>query len=108
MIAYFDLVGIGKRDKGQHLFACIDLKHRKVGSLVGEKNLRIEFAPVGQHYADVGGVPDDVMIGDDDARTVDNDAGAERVLHSLPGHAEGRYRRRSAERTDHRQKPTAP
>ena len=47
----------------------------------------VEFALVGERDLHVAGVLDDVIVGDDEARCIDDDAGAERALHLLPRHA---------------------
>ena len=60
-----------------------DLQHRQIGALVLEHDVGREFALVGQRHLDLIGVLDDVEIGHDQARRVDDDAGAERALDAL-------------------------
>ena len=42
-------------------------------------DLRLQFTPIGEDDHDVVGVTDDVIVGDDDARGVDHEAGAQRA-----------------------------
>jgi hypothetical protein len=89
-IADLERVGIAEWQSRQRLAAGIHLEHRKVGALVGEQHLGLVLALVGQHHPDVGAALDDVIVGDDEAAVIDDDAGTERVLHPLargPEHA---------------------
>ena len=64
------------------------LQDREVGALVLEDDVAIELAPVGQRHLHLVGIGDDVIVGDDDARRVDEDARAERALDALAGRPE--------------------
>ena len=71
--------------------AILQLQHGEVGALVAEQDLRLVFAPVGERHLHLGRAVHDVLVGDDDALRVDDDAGAERGARPLA-------RRRRAER----------
>ncbi len=48
------------------VLAGIDLEDGEIGALVGEQELGFEFAPVGEHDADVGAAQDHMVVGDDE------------------------------------------
>ncbi len=72
---------------GKRSLDALDAQHGEIAALVLEHDVGWEFALVGERDLDVAGALDDVIIGDDEARRVDQDAGAERALHHLPRHA---------------------
>ena len=86
-VADLQLVGIGEFQCREALAGTLDAQHGEIAALVLEHDVGWEFALVGERDLDVAGVLDDVVIGDDEARRVDQDAGAERALHHLPRHA---------------------
>ena len=87
-IADLDRVGILEAQMRQLLPADIDLQHRQIRALVGQHQLRIELAPVGQRHRELLPALDHVMIGDDQTRRIDDHAGTERLLHPFARHAE--------------------
>ena len=87
-IADFEIVGIAHRERRQVLLVRIDLEHGEIGALVGEQQLGFEFAPVGEHDADIAAAQDHVIVGDDETLAVDDDARAQRILHPLARRAE--------------------
>ena len=66
-IADFEIVGIADGERRQLLIVRLDLEHGEIGALVGEQKLGFEFAPVGEHDADVAAAQDHVVVGDDEA-----------------------------------------
>jgi hypothetical protein len=62
-IADFRAIGIGDRQVDE--VTGLDLQHRDVGAGVGADDFRLERAVVEQLHGDVGGVLDDVRVGDD-------------------------------------------
>ena len=65
--------------------ASLQLEDREIGALVLEHDIAIELAPVGERDLHLVGVGDDVEVGHDDPRRIDDDAGAERPLDALLG-----------------------
>ena len=61
----------------------LSLQHREIGARIAQHDLRLELALVGERDLHVGHALDHVMVGDDEARRIDDDAGAERLLHPL-------------------------
>jgi hypothetical protein len=82
-VADLDLVRIGEAEGRQIRARPGDLQHGQIGPLVLEHDIGREFALVRQRHLDLIGVLDDVEIGHDQARRVDDDAGAERPLDAL-------------------------
>ena len=79
-----------KADIGQRLVG-VDLQHREIGARVAADDLGGVFAVVLQGHLDLGGLADDVVVGDDVARGVDDKAGAERdALDAVARHSAGR------------------
>ena len=72
-----------KSTGGEPLAAVLDAQHREIGARVLEDEVGIELALVGERDLDLVGVLDDVIVGDDEAGGVDDDAGAERALDLL-------------------------
>ena len=72
-----------KSTGGEALAAVLDAQHREIGARVLEHELGVELALVGERDLDLVGVLDDVVVGDDEAGGVDDDAGAERALDLL-------------------------
>ena len=63
---------------GKRSAAVLDAEHREIGARVLEHDLDLELALVGERDLHLVGAVDDVVVGDDDARGIDDDAGAER------------------------------
>ena len=82
------VVGIAEVEHREILLAVADLQDRKIGPLVLQEDLGRHLAPVGQRHLHLGGVADDVVVGDDDAGRVDEHAGAERGALALLRRAE--------------------
>jgi hypothetical protein len=57
----------------------LDLQHRQVGLRVAADQVRVELPPVGQLHLDLAGTVDNVVIGDEVAVLVDEEAAAQRV-----------------------------
>ncbi len=89
-VADLERVAVAERQRRQALAVRIDLEHGEIAVLVRQQHLRLELAPVAQHDADFLGVLDDVVVGDDEARRIDDHARAERVLHPLARQPERR------------------
>jgi hypothetical protein len=68
---------VAELDRGQRLVA-FDLEQRHIRGLVGADQLGFELAPVGKLDGDLLAVLDDVVVGDDEARLVDDEAGTHR------------------------------
>ena len=83
MLTDQERVGIAEVDRREALAAVLDAQHREIGARVLEDEVRIELALVGERDLDLVGVLDDVIVGDDEAGGVDDDAGAERALDLL-------------------------
>ena len=62
------------------------LEHGEVGALVLEDDVGLELALVGQRDLHLGGIVDDVIVGDDQPVRADDHARAERALHPLARH----------------------
>ena len=63
--------------------AALEAQHGEVGARIAQHDLGLELAPVAERHPHFGRVLDDVKVGDDEARRVDEDAGAERLLHPV-------------------------
>ena len=72
------LVGIAELHRDQRLVR-LEFQHRQIGLLVDADQLGLELAAVVHDDVDLVGIRDDVIVGHDDARGVDDEAGAERV-----------------------------
>jgi hypothetical protein len=72
------LGGIAELDIRQGLVA-LDLEQREIGLLVAAHQLGLELAPVGQRDGDLVGLAGDMVVGDDPAGRVDDEAGADRL-----------------------------
>ncbi len=72
------LVAVAELDGLQRLVA-LDLQHRDVDLGILADHLGLELAAVVEDDDDVVGVADDVVVGDNDAAGVDDEAGAERL-----------------------------
>ncbi len=55
----------------------LQLEHGEVRARVAQHDLGLEFPPVGERHLHLGHVLDDVVVGDDEARPVDDHAGAD-------------------------------
>ena len=77
-----DRVGIAETDRLQRLVA-LHLEHREVDLRILADDLGLEAGPVGEDHADVVGVADHVIVGDDDSRGIDDEARAERIGAAL-------------------------
>ena len=71
---------LGGRQAGR-----VDLDEREVGVGVDAGDRAVEGPAVGEHDADLVGVLDDVMVGQDEAVGVDDDARAGALLHEALG-----------------------
>ena len=74
-------IGIAELDRRKALVAVLDPQHREIGARVAQHDLGLELTLVGERNLDLVGALDDVMVGDDQAARIDDDAGAERALH---------------------------
>ena len=79
-VADLERVGIADRDHRKRLRQ-FDLEHGEVEQLVLQEQLALEFAAVGGRDLHRVGILDHVEIGDDHARSIDQHAGAQRLLH---------------------------
>ena len=70
-------VAVAEGDIGQRL-AGVDLEQREIGLGIAADDLGRVFAAVLEDDLDLAGVADDVVVGDDIARGIDDEAGAER------------------------------
>jgi hypothetical protein len=77
------VVGIGEVERRETLARILEAQHREIGAAVLEHDLGLELALVGQRDLHLIRALDDVIVGDDEARGIDHDAGAERALHLL-------------------------
>ncbi len=75
-------VGIAERD-GRKRGVALDLEHRQIGAGIVEHDGRRIFALVGERDLHVGHAGDDVVVGDDEAAGIDDDAGAQRLGDAL-------------------------
>ncbi len=87
-IADLDRIRIAEGEMGKLLLAIVDAQNGEVRAFVGKDELRLELAPVGERDGELVAALDDMEIGDDEAGGIDDDAGAERLLHALARHAE--------------------
>src|SRR5438105_9493914 len=76
-IANLRRVAVAKADIGQRLVG-LDLQHGDVSARVAADDLRRVLAVVLQCDGDLGGFADDMVVGDDESRRVDDETGAER------------------------------
>src|SRR5215208_5344774 len=72
------LVGIAELHRDQRLRR-LELQDRNVGLLVDADQLGLDLGAVVHDHVDLVGIRDDVIVGDDDARFIDDEAGAERI-----------------------------
>src|SRR6202051_821841 len=72
------LVGIAELHRDQRFWR-LELQHRKVGLLVDADQLGLDLGAVIHDDVDLVGVGDDVIVGHDDTRRVDDKAGAQRI-----------------------------
>ena len=79
-VADLELVGVAKFERGKALVRALDAQYGKIAALIAEHNVGIEFALVGQRHFDLAGAADDVEIGDDQPRRIDDNTRAERAL----------------------------
>src|SRR5262249_23994308 len=77
-------VRITQLHRGQVFGIALDLDQRDVGLRVASRDLRLELLPVGQLHQDLVGVLDDVVVGEDVAAGVDDEAGAEALRLERP------------------------
>ncbi len=71
-------VGIAELDCDQRLWR-LEFQHRKIGLLVDADQLGLDLGAVVHDDVDFVGVGNDVIVGDDDAGGIDDEAGAERI-----------------------------
>ena len=81
-IADLERVGIAKLEH-REILAALELQHREIGARIAQHDLRLELALVGERDLHLGHALDHVIVGDDEARRIDDDARAERLLHPL-------------------------
>ena len=87
-------VGVSKLERREAFVLRSDAQHREIRARIFEHHVGLEFALVRERHLDLVCSLDDVVVGDDQARGVDENARAERALHrvSLParraGHSE--------------------
>ena len=62
-------------------------EHREIGARIAQHDLGLEFAPVRKRHLHLVHVLDDVVVGDDEARRIHDDAGAKRALRPPGRHA---------------------
>ena len=88
-VAHFKVVAVVERQERQ-LFSPWrrDPQDREVGLAVGRDHLGLELPPVRQHDGYLIAVLDDMVVGDDQPVSGHDDAGAERPLDPLSGHAQ--------------------
>ena len=55
----------------------------EVGALVLQHHIAVELAPVRKRHPHLIGIGDDVIVGHDDPRRIDDDTGTERALDAL-------------------------
>ncbi len=75
-IAHAQLAIVAKFDCGKRLVA-FHLDQRHIGCGIGANQLRIELTAIGQFHGDLRGMIDDMIVGDDVARLVDDEARAD-------------------------------
>ncbi|GAV36779.1 hypothetical protein ROTAS13_04467 [Roseomonas sp. TAS13] len=80
-VARAGLVGIAQLQERQ-VAAGIDLQQRQVGALVAAHDPGRQLAPVIQRHLHRGGVLHDMVVGDDMALGIDQEAGAQRLGHA--------------------------
>src|SRR3984885_2450615 len=85
-IADLRLIGIGELQGRKPLLGAFDAQNSQIAALIFEHDIGGEFALVGQRNLHFAGAFDDVIVGDDEAGRIDDDAGAERALNLLPWH----------------------
>ena len=73
-IAHFEAIGVAQGQGRQLLVAHVDLEHRKIGALICQDDAGLELAAVGQNDLDLGPAANDVIVGHDDARRIDDHA----------------------------------
>src|SRR5208283_3569730 len=78
--------GIAELQHGKSLVRVLDAQNGKIAALVLKHDLGVELALVGERHFYFAGTLDDVVIGDDQAGGIDDDAGTERALHLLARH----------------------
>ena len=87
-----DLERVGIRQlEGREGAGALEAQHGQIGARVAQHDLRLELALVAERDLHVGHALDDVVVGHDEARGIDDDARAERLLHAarwLPATAE--------------------
>ena len=101
-VADLQIVGIAEVDHREALLAVVlDAQHREIGARVLEHDIDRELALVGERDLHLVGAVDDVIVGDDQAGRIDDDAGAERLLGLLARPAELRPEEAAEERVFH-------
>ncbi len=85
-VADLQVVGIGEVEHREFFVDALQAQDGEIAVLVLEHDLGVELALVGQRDLHFAGALDHVVIGDDEARRIDDDAGAERAHHLLARH----------------------
>ncbi len=88
-IADARLVAVAEFDGLQRLLG-LHAQHRNVDLRVLADDLRLELLPVREVHGDLVGVGDHMIVGDDDPRRVDDEAGAHRAVAFLRGLGQAR------------------
>ena len=86
------LLEIRELDRVQGGRIRLDLDQGEIGVLVLADHLALEFGAILQGHGDLGGVGDDVVVGDDPAGVIEHEAGTER--HLRPAVGRGRHAKR--------------
>ena len=84
-VADLQRVGIAEIDRGEPLAAVLEAKHGEIGARVLQDEVGVELPLVGERDIDLVGILDEVIVGDDEAGGIDDDAGAERALDRSRG-----------------------
>ena len=85
-IADRERVGIGEIENGKPLVDALEAKDREIAVLVLEHDFGVELPLVGQRNLHFARALDHVVVGDHEARRIDDDPGAERAQHLLARH----------------------
>ena len=86
-LAHLDAGGVAQRRRRQ--LGAVDLDEREVGVGVHARDLAVEDLAVREHDAHGVGILDDVVVGEDEAGGVDDDARAGAALHEALGRLPG-------------------
>ena len=79
-VADLQRVGIGEFQHRKALLGILDAQHGEIAALILEHDVGVELALVGERDLHFARALDHVIVGDDEAAGIDDDAGAERAL----------------------------